>query len=327
MECSNIKNRLSAYLEGEVSADEKTLIEEHLNSCAGCSADLADLKKTIEYVKEIEEVEPPVWMAQKIMARIRDEGQRKKGIFQRLFYPLHVKLPLEAVAALLVIGVALYVYRDISPEIRLAKAPTEESAPQTLQREVVKEDKIGPFRKSEEKNIPQEVTIAPEKPVAEPVPDKSQPKDRIESAPKAPEPSKQSELRYEERKAPAPAVAGAARPEAGALMEEAKKELFQEAPKMKASSEVRIEATVLTVKVRDFEGANREIEKIVTALGGKVIDRQFLEGKKIFVAEIYSNRFSDLLDKLKSVGEVKEEKMIKGREGAIRVKIEVVEKP
>lgn len=326
MECRDIQNKLSAYLESLVSSEEKALIEAHLNSCPACSADLADLRKTLELIRGLEEVEPPEWMAQKIMTRVREESRQEKGILQKLFYPLHVKLPLEAVAALLVVGLTLYIYRDIKPEMRLAKAPAEESAPQTLQREIVKEDKIGPIRKSEEKNVPQEVTIAPAKPSGESAPGKIEAKDRSEPAPKAPQPHKQEELMFEQRKAPAPAVAGAARPATGALQDEAKPEAAQATPKLKALSEGKMERMILTVRVRQIEKASKETERIVAALGGKIIETRSLDGRRIFTAELNAGRLNELFEKLKPVGDVGEKALsLKGHEGNIRVRIEIVE--
>lgn len=326
MECNNIKQKLSGYLEDALSQEERVQFEDHLKSCAGCRADLADLRKTVEHIKGLEEVEPPAWMSQKIMARVREEGRRKKGILQRLFYPLHLKLPLEAVAAVLVVGLAIYVYRDINPEVKLARTPTVETSPKVLPREIIKEDKIGPFKKSEEKNIPQEVTIAPEKAAKEPAQGKSEAKDKMESAvPKAPEPQRQSQFVYEEqRAAPTPATE-AARSMAGAIRQEAKREAVQAAPGLKALAEKKTESMILIIKVSELESAGKEIEKNVVALGGKITKRQSLEEKKTLVAEIESNKLSELIEKLKSIGEVKEVGKTKGREGILKVNVELIE--
>ena len=94
MECKGIKEKLCAYLEGIVSPEEKRIIEEHLPSCPECRKNLADLKKAGELVKDLAEVEPPAWFTQKIMSRIRAEEEKKKGLWQKLFYPLHIKIPI-----------------------------------------------------------------------------------------------------------------------------------------------------------------------------------------------------------------------------------------
>ena len=129
MECKGIRERLSAYLEGAASLEEKSLIEHHLSSCQACGAVLEDLKKAAALVKGLEEVEPPAWMTQRVMSRIRAEEAAKKGLFRRLFYPLHVKIPIEAVATVLIAVAALYVFRSVEPKMSAVQAP---SAPEQV---------------------------------------------------------------------------------------------------------------------------------------------------------------------------------------------------
>jgi hypothetical protein len=327
MDCNGIRERLSAYLEDAVPREERVLIEEHLKSCAECSADLADLNKTIEHLKGLEEVEPPAWMTQKIMAELREEARTKKGILRRLFYPLHIKLPLEAVAAVLVVGIALYIYRDIRPETRFAKAPSEESAPAVPQTEIIKEDKIGSFARSEKK-APPEVTTAPEKSAQEPVSGKKETgTDKSKAVPKAPGPPGPVPLIREERGSAASTPSNEpATPAAGALKKEAKQEAVQVTPKLKASSEGEMKSLILTVKVRELESATKKVEKIIVALGGKIIERQSHEGRRIFAIDLDTSRFDELFEKLKLVGDVGEKgPALKGHEKNMRVRIETVE--
>jgi hypothetical protein len=323
MECGNVRERLSEYIDNMLSPEDRVRIEEHLKSCAGCSAQLSDLKRTTHHINAMRDVEPPAWMTQKIMAKVREEGRKKKGIFQRLLYPLHIKLPLEAVAAVLVIGLALYVYRDIRPETRLAKVPTEEVSPRVFQKEIIKENKLGPLKKSEEKNIPQEVITAPERPVQEPTTGKKEATDKMEAAPKEHVPQKQFEFASKEgRASPSPAT-GEAGPATGILRQESKREAVQAAPAMKAFAKGEMENIVLTVKVKKLKSASEDIEKTVAALGGKVVESQYFEGRKTFVIELDSNRFKELLEKLKSFGQVKEEVKAEGQERALKLKIEL----
>jgi len=76
-----------------VSPEEQELIEQHLASCRSCSTALYELNRVGEAVKNFKEVEPPPWMKQKIMARVREEAEQRKGVFRKLFYPLHIKVP------------------------------------------------------------------------------------------------------------------------------------------------------------------------------------------------------------------------------------------
>ncbi len=160
MECSEVQKRLSAYIEGVISSEEKVLIDVHLKSCKGCKEALADLEKAIEYVKGLQEIEPPPWLTQKIMMRIKSEAGTKRRILQRLFYPLHIKLPIEAIAVVLIAVSTIYIFKTIQPEMRLAKAPSEKLVLQAPSQEkevpVIDEDRPASkesFMFKEEKEI------------------------------------------------------------------------------------------------------------------------------------------------------------------------------
>ena len=122
MECNDIQEKLSDYMEAVLSAEDKVLIDEHLKGCQKCREALADLKMTMEHIQSLDEVQPPAWLTQRVMARIREEAEAKKGILHRLFYPPHIKLPIEAVAVIAIALVSVYIFKAMQPEMQLAKA-------------------------------------------------------------------------------------------------------------------------------------------------------------------------------------------------------------
>ena len=128
MECEKIQGRLSEYLEDTLSSAEKAVIDSHLKSCPECGKALADMETTVRSLKGLEEIIPPPWLTQKIMTRVKTEAElSKKSIWQKLFYPLHVKLPMEALGLFLIALTALYVFKSMEPEIRTVTAPSEEN--------------------------------------------------------------------------------------------------------------------------------------------------------------------------------------------------------
>ena len=78
MECRSIEEKLSAYLENQLSSEEKMQVAEHLKTCAKCSLSLNDLKKTVAYTQGLEEIEPPPWLARTVMARVRSESTQSE---------------------------------------------------------------------------------------------------------------------------------------------------------------------------------------------------------------------------------------------------------
>jgi anti-sigma factor RsiW len=125
MDHNDIRHKLSEYLDGAVTPQERAAIDEHLMACANCADALRELRKTIEQVKQIEEVDAPAWMTQKIMASVRTAAEERKGLFHRLFFPLAVKLPLQAAALLFVTVTVYYLYSATQPSDRYAEAPQQ----------------------------------------------------------------------------------------------------------------------------------------------------------------------------------------------------------
>jgi hypothetical protein len=327
MECSNIQQKLSAYIEEILSPEERILIDEHLNSCHKCSQALSDLRKTMEYIKNLEEVEPPPWLTQKVMARIRSEAGPAKGVIQRLFYPLHVKLPIEVAATIAIAVTTIYIFRTIQPtgsfgpEVKLAKSPTEVASKTEPTLPVIARDEVPKqSQKTADSTIPKGEITSPSarkdsftKPAEQPMPAKEPAitKGKPVEAPKAPAPV----VRQEED-----------RPSVGTLAKgEAKHEVLP-TPKLKAViAEKKADSISLTVNVRDIMPAQIEIEKVITELGGKIIKTEYTENKNILISEIGSDKLKALFERLKLVGEFKEKEIDPlDRKGNIEIRIEII---
>jgi hypothetical protein len=128
MECNDIKEKLSAHIDNQLSVEEHALIDKHLKNCSHCSLVYEEFKQTVARMKGLEEVEPPSWLEQKIMAKVREEAEQKKGFLQKLLYPLHVKIPLQAAATVAICVVAFFVFKTIEPEIKQSAMAPEKSA-------------------------------------------------------------------------------------------------------------------------------------------------------------------------------------------------------
>lgn len=301
MKCSEVQKRQSAYIEGIISAEERVLIDEHLKTCQRCKESLADLRKTVEYIQKLEEIEPPAWLTQRVMVRVRSEAEPKRGILQRLFYPLHIKVPIEAVTAILIAMTTIYIFKGIQPEIKLAKVPSEESTSRMFiykeeKTHSIDEDKPAPekradqFRYKAEKEIPSGEPIDTAKSSANI-------KDKGQVAPPSPMvkqyESKRKDIPYELR--------------ARSLMEKNEQGIS------------------FVIDVKDIETARKEIEKIFTQLGGEVIKREYTKERSVIIAKLDSVKVNKLYEKLKHVGEVKGEAVaLKAQEGEIEIKIELL---
>jgi predicted integral membrane protein DUF2275 len=111
----NIEEKLVAYIEGTLSEEERMLVEGQLQKSDEMRESLTDLRKTIQLLQSYGEVEPPNWFTEKTIERIREKARRKKGIFERLLFPMHIKLPVQAVALILLVVACFFVYKAYQP--------------------------------------------------------------------------------------------------------------------------------------------------------------------------------------------------------------------
>ncbi len=297
MECSDVREKLSAYLEGIISPEERQLVDEHIKACGRCNESLADLKKTLEYVRALKEVEPPPWLVQKIMARVRSERESRVGILRKLFFPLHIKLPIEAIAAIFVVLTTVYVFKTIQPEMELPKAPSEEVGLRAL---VEEKEKAPAVAKSKP---------APAKPrgqfmVAE---------EQIErgEVPKA-----SGKVMKRETVAPPAGEVGKVEAEPKALYK----------PRLALVDRKR-QGVSLSIDVKEIMAAGGAIEGVLVQLGGKIIKRVSFENRELIVAELDSEKVEELLERLRPIGELQDEALdFEAREGTVEIAIEILKK-
>jgi len=129
MEHEEFRLKLAAYLDNAVSAEEKEEIRKHLAMCGRCRGEIADLELTVSHLKTLPEVDPPSWLADKIMAKVEEEGGQRSTLWKWLFFPLHVKLPIEALAVLFICVTGFFLTRMINEETPITAKP---SAPPAL---------------------------------------------------------------------------------------------------------------------------------------------------------------------------------------------------
>ena len=125
---TEIRRKLSDFLDDAVTPAEKAVIEAHLAQCPQCRKAHEDLKKTIAHMKGLPEVEPPPWLTERIMAKVREEAGRP-SLWRRIFLPLHVKLPMEAFAVLFVCIMGYYLAHTNAPLVLPPSAPTVKEVP------------------------------------------------------------------------------------------------------------------------------------------------------------------------------------------------------
>ena len=305
MDCREVQKKLSAFAEGVITAGERKQVTTHLKKCKGCKRDLADLKKTIRYVQRLEEVEPPAWFVRRVMARVRDKAEKKQGIWQRFFLPLHIKVPLEAIALICLVVGAVYIFKSMEPEIRLAKIPTEtrESAP--------------PAASVPQKEKPADVDKKPHAPVAEGERSRFEKKYRMEeeqSGKVAQAPTAQAERKE--------AAAATGYADHDRLKRDVGSSLQEGQPQTPAA--LKAKEGPLVVRVRDLTAARTRVEEIARHMGGQTSTTTPGKGEAVITIILDRDRVYDFLMQLRLVGEV-QDKGWQGKqgEGSVTLTVEV----
>jgi hypothetical protein len=351
MTCKEIENLLPGMVDGVIPEAEKKQIEAHMASCAACRKALADLRMSDERVKSLEEVEPPPWLKARVMARIREEAGQKEGFLRRFFYPLHIKVPIQALATVLIAVVAWNVYKSGEPEFRQMAPPSTavQEAPQVQAPQVpgptagtAKRDESAATREKkalaptpseiENRTMRQETTVREEAKA-----DSAKPAELMNAARRAAAPPKDEEdlkgagaIRQPEmdRAAQSPArdqKQKAMKAPVGAVAKEAGKQETQNAasPMMSAAVSPRPEMEI-TLRARDPGAVADKAETILKQVSAQAIDRQTREGRVIMTARVKTERLEALREKLKSLGPVQESVHVAPHPGgSLTIRIEI----
>ncbi len=115
MNCARYRDQFSLYLEGELTADRKAEMENHLKDCAACSAELKAMRKLVAELKGLPQPVVPDGFRQGVWNRINAPAPwaRLLGVFDSWF----VKLPVGALATAAVALLVINVFHSAGPEM------------------------------------------------------------------------------------------------------------------------------------------------------------------------------------------------------------------
>ncbi len=334
MDHAGIREMLSAYLDGELTPGERSLIEDHLKTCPECGDALRQLRRTVEHIRELGEETPPPWLTGRVMARIQEEAAREKGLMRR-FFPLRRRIPLQA-AALVFLSVTVYmVYRTVSPEMKIAVPPVAEmgdgpvrTTPPALPSREKELSRPVPEAKVSEKETGAPLSPkgrSPAPPIShEPaavLPDKQ---DRDEQAPGFAPPPHPAPMAGQEHASP-PAYRerrGVDLPREGE--DRGKEEKASPAMRTKAAAPALREEMRVLLVVDDAHDAYREIVRIAGLCGGEAVRWEVGGRGGVARVRVERERLGEFLDLLGEVGKARRKTPLpSGGGGAVYVTITV----
>jgi hypothetical protein len=115
MNCEELQTHLPDLLEKSLDIERAEAIENHLGTCSLCRAEVASLAECQQLVSALPLVEPPVNFTHRVMSEVREIANPPR-LWERLFFPFRVKLPLQATAVILIAILAAYIYQHEQPQ-------------------------------------------------------------------------------------------------------------------------------------------------------------------------------------------------------------------
>lgn len=178
MNCERIQNLLSEYLEGTLSGNDQAGVTDHLRACLPCRTAQDELKETLQLFRSLPPIQAPPELLEGVRSRIALEEAPATPLWKKLFLPAHIKVPLEAAAAVLLFLLVYSAQKEDFPKVfsppppppaaRMDAAPAAEKGTATVGRDAEKAgEPVGPV-KAKVRKAP---TVPPAVAAPEPVSD------------------------------------------------------------------------------------------------------------------------------------------------------------
>ncbi|MCG6552747.1 MAG: zf-HC2 domain-containing protein [Candidatus Magnetominusculus sp. LBB02] len=127
MNCNEVRDMLSAYMDGQIDGAKLLAIEGHIAECGACKEELRSLQAVAASLKGLATVKAPAGFENRLKERI---NARPKSFFDIL--PLSIKIPAGITALAITAVIAVYVYKSeqaATPLIMEKKPETAAVAP------------------------------------------------------------------------------------------------------------------------------------------------------------------------------------------------------
>jgi hypothetical protein len=136
MNCTDLRDRLSLLVDGDLPQSERSSIEDHLAACEGCRGLRQDLERVRRAAASLGPIDPPdhVWLQVAGQMRLEQPPSRLRLPLRRTARPSATGQWLGIAAALLVATVASYYFVGNTP------APVPGNAPTTASVETIAEE-------------------------------------------------------------------------------------------------------------------------------------------------------------------------------------------
>jgi hypothetical protein len=168
MDCEKIREKFSSFIERDLSPSDEKKIKEHLTSCPECQNDFETFKKTMNWLRSVDEMETPEGFLTGLYQKMKDRKRMKTGQGWAQWLS-RINLPAQAIAMVAIVFVVLYVTKVIpteTPDSKRVDKPLVSSVPSGKKtHEAITTKEVGEKRSVEQKGAePEETSVAELKP-------------------------------------------------------------------------------------------------------------------------------------------------------------------
>jgi hypothetical protein len=167
MECQDIREHLSGYIDNALDQGERDIVEKHIADCSACREELDSLKALVKEISSVKPVKPPEDFLFQIHRRM-DPGFSLASIARKLFAPLRVKIPMHFAATVAVCVLVIFIVNTLEVKKEMpdfsrktpGRGTAEYVVKDALDEETVVPSKAEPaLEKPEDKKVP--VSLSP----------------------------------------------------------------------------------------------------------------------------------------------------------------------
>ncbi len=132
MDCERGQNLLSEFLDGALTESEQASVNAHLRECLPCRAVKEGLEETLLHLRSLPQGKAPTELLDGVRRRIAREDAPPTPFWKKLFLPAHIKIPLEAAAAILLFLLVYGTWKEELPNLTSPRpAARMDAAPAT----------------------------------------------------------------------------------------------------------------------------------------------------------------------------------------------------
>jgi len=321
MTCENANELINAYIDGLLSDEDRKSLDAHIAVCSTCRIKLEELEKTVFLIKNLNSVVTPPWFTQQVMNRINADTEKNRSLFRKLFWPLYIKLPVQAITAVAIAFIVIHLYQAAQPEMspdlitiqNLSGAAKEQASTDELRQSAPAEKTVTESIKENSKKIElkkESQSIEPAAPstILEPsgaavksekaLIEKPAPV-RLKNDGSGSETPVQQKL--QPRMSDSKTTEGEAEPDMTASQEKPADELSSSAHTAIIPPPLMIE---LSVMVSDQAKSVKDITAMLERMNVRVIGKYSTGKDTALLAEMKGSQAGKVIDKLKTFGEV-----------------------